>query len=408
MLAFDVEFARSFFPPLKDGWIFVENAGGTYVPQQVIDRTQEYMSQTQVQPAWEFASSVKAIERIEKGKRTIAEFVNAQTEEVIIGPSTTMNVFLLAQAIRPWFRPGDEIIVSQQDHEANNGAWRQLAEAGLILKEWKVDPKTGALRLEMLDELLNPRTRLVAFTHCSNVAAIVHDVAALTKKIHDAGALVFIDGVAYAPHFPIDVKAWDVDFYAFSLYKTFGPHLGALYAKREHIEKARTLNHFFCEDRIPAKLLPGGSNHELSASLSGIGQYIDTLYDRHFNRPEPDFKKRSDAIYGLFARHEGELADRLLTYLRQKKNIQIVGDTEGDAARAPVIGFYVPGQSSQSIAHFLHSRKIACGYGDFWARRLIDALGLDPADGIVRISVAHYNTQEEMTRILSALEEILP
>lgn len=408
MLKFDVELARSYFPPLKDGWAFVENAGGTYVPRQVIERVNEYMNETQVQPAWEFASSQKAIERIEEGKKIIAQFVNAEPDEVMIGPSTTMNIYLLCEAIKHQFKPGDEIIVSEQDHEANNGAWRRLMEQGLVIKEWRIDPETGALQYEMLDQLLTEKTRLVAFTHCSNVAAIVHDVPKVVKKIHAAGALVFIDGVAYAPHFPIDVKKWDVDFYAFSIYKTFGPHQGALYIKRELAEKARTLNHFFCADRIPGKILPGGSNHELTASLVGIRDYIDALYSRHFNTLESDFKKRSDRLYELFTQHEASLATPLLDFLRSKKKVKLVGQKpSSDGRLAPVVGFHVPGRSSHEIAIELHKKKIACGYGDFWARRLIEGIGLNPGDGVVRISFAHYNTSEEVDHIVKSLDEVL-
>ena len=169
-----------------------------------------------MQPNWNFASSVRATDRIAAGKHLMAEFINADHDEIVLGPSTTMHVYLMAQALRHQFKPGDEIIVTEKDHEANVGAWRRLEEFGLVIREWQVDPETGALRYEQLDQLLSLRTRLVAFTHCSNVASIVHDVPVLAKKIHAVGALVFVDGTAFAPHFPVDVKALDCDFYVFA------------------------------------------------------------------------------------------------------------------------------------------------------------------------------------------------
>ena len=178
----------------------------------------------------------------------MAEFINADHDEIVLGPSTTLHVFLMAQALRPQFQPGDEIIVTEQDHEANVGAWRRLEEFGLVIREWPVDRTTGALQYDALDTLLSSRTRLVAFTHCSNVASIVHDVPALARKIRAAGALSFVDGTAYAPHFPVDVKALDCDFYVFSLYKVCGPHQSVLYGKRAQLRKARNLNHNFIAD----------------------------------------------------------------------------------------------------------------------------------------------------------------
>ncbi len=270
MTMLDTAFVRGQFPPLADGWVFVENAGGTYVPRQVIDRTREYMSQTQVQPNWNFASSKVATDRISHGKHLMAEFINADQDEIVLGSSTTLHVFLMAQSLRRQFEPGDEIIVTEQDHEANVGAWRALTEYGVVIREWPVDRATGALIYDELDNLLSPRTRLVAFTHCSNVASIVHDVPALVRKIHAVGALAFVDGTAFAPHFPVDVKALDCDFYVFSLYKVCGPHQSVLYGKREQLQKARNLNHdFISDDNVAYKFLPGGPNHEFAAGCVG-------------------------------------------------------------------------------------------------------------------------------------------
>ncbi len=405
----DTEFVRAQFPPLADGWVFVENAGGTYVPRQVIERVVEYMSQSQVQPNWEFPSSLLATERIARGKRLLAEFINAGPDEIMLGPSTTMNIYLMAQALRPLFKPGDEIIVTEQDHEANVGAWRRLEEFGLVIREWQVDPLTGVLRYEQLGELLGPRTRLVAFTHCSNLASIVHDVPALVRQIHDSGAWTFVDGTAFAPHFPMDVKALGIDFYVFSLYKVFGPHQSVLFGRRELLRMARNQNHFFiADDDIGYKLLPGGPNHEFAAASLGIGDYFEALDRHHSSDRHNDFHARVRGVYALFGRHEARLAERLVEHLQSVPGLRFVGRRpSSDGRLAPVIAFWIEGRKSAEIVAGLRRHRIAIGHGDFWAARLVKALGLRAEDGVVRIGLAHYNDDAEIDRLIAALRAIL-
>jgi len=409
MTTLDTAFVRDQFPPLADGWVFVENAGGTYVPRQVIDRTREYMSETQVQPNWNFASSRLATERIAHGKHLMAEFINADHDEIVLGPSTTMHVYLMAQALRPRLKAGDEIIVTEQDHEANVGAWRRLEEFGIVIREWQVDRETGALRYDMLDNLLSSRTRLVAFTHCSNVASIVHDVPALVKKIHAAGALAFVDGTAFAPHFPIDVKALDCDFYVFSLYKVCGPHQSVLYGKREILKQSRNQNHFFItDDNVAYKFLPGGPNHELAAGCVGIADYFDKLHAHHGLEPANSFHARLQRLYHLIAAHEAKLADKVSSFLKSRADVRIVGRRPSSDGRvAPVIAFHLPGRSSADIVAKLNAQQIAIGHGDFWAARLIKALGLTAEDGVVRIGLVHYNDESDVERLLTALDRAL-
>jgi cysteine desulfurase family protein (TIGR01976 family) len=409
MTTLDTAFVRDQFPPLADGWVFVENAGGTYVPRQVIDRTREYMNETQVQPNWNFASSRLATERIAHGKHLMAEFINADHDEIVLGPSTTLHVYLMAQALRHLFKAGDEIIVTEQDHEANVGAWRRLEEFGIVIREWQVDRETGALRYEMLDQLLSSRTRLVAFTHCSNVASIVHDVPALVKKIHAAGALAFVDGTAYAPHFPVDVKALDCDFYVFSLYKVCGPHQSVLYGKREILKQSRNQNHFFItDDNVGYKFLPGGPTHELAAGCVGIADYFDKLHAHHKLEPANSFHARLRRLYQLIAAHEAKLAGKVASFLKSRANVRIVGRRPSSDGRiAPVIGFHVPGRASADIVAKLNAQQIAIGHGDFWAARLIKALGLTAEDGVVRIGLAHYNDDRDVERLLTALDRAL-
>ena len=206
----------------------------------------------------------------------------------------------LAQALRSLFQPGDEIIVTNQDHEANGGAWRRLEEFGLTIREWTIDRDSGELDLAVLDGLLNERTRLVCFPHVSNIVGTVNPVAEIAAKVHAAGAMVCVDGVAYAAHHLIDVKAWDVDFYLFSLYKLYGPHIALLYGKRERIAAAKNQNHFFHEGHPPATLNPGGNNYEAVASLTGIIDYFEALYRHHFDQPENSQHGRLARVFELF------------------------------------------------------------------------------------------------------------
>jgi cysteine desulfurase family protein (TIGR01976 family) len=403
----DLPFVRRHFPPIANGWAFFENAGGSYVPQSVIARVNAYMSELQLQPSWTFAPSAEAAARIAEGKRLMAEFVGAGPDEIIIGPSTTMNIYLLAQALRPSLRPGDEIVVTNQDHEANVGAWRRLAEAGVVVREWRLDPETALLSPDALDPLVGPRTRLVAMPHCSNVVGCFNDVEAVARKVHAAGALLMVDGVAAAPHRAVDVKTLDVDFYAFSLYKTFGPHQALLYVRHALWERLAPQNHFFVT-KAPDKLLPGGANHELSAGLVGVADYFDILDRHHFGQPENSFHGRVRRVYGLIEAHERRLGERVLNYLRTRNDTRIVGRRSmADGDRAPTISFTVAGRRSADIALALNRQQIAIGNGDFWGRRCVEALGLTPEDGVVRVGIAHYNDDGDVDRLLEALDRAL-
>jgi cysteine desulfurase family protein (TIGR01976 family) len=410
----DIDFVRRQFPALCSGpyaeWAFFENAGGTYVPKSVIERTGAYMTETQVQPGTASAASALAAERIAEGTRLMAEMINADPGEVMIGPSTTMNMYLLSHAIAEWFEPGDEVIVTNQDHEANIGAWRRLAErgVGVGVKEWRVDPETGDLDIGALGALLGARTRLVCFPQCSNLLGGFNDVAKITRLVHDAGALVCVDAVAYAPHRAIDVKAWDVDFYAFSLYKLFGPHIAILYAKREHFDRARGQNHYFLDGEVPLKLLPGGPNHEFTAAIGGVIDYFETLYHHHFEEPENTLAGRVAKVFGLIAAYEDALGARFVRFLESKPNVRLLG-RGGDALepRAPTFSFVVDGRDPTEFPAHMDGHKVAIRSGHFYALRLIEGLGLGDTGAVTRASMAHYNSAEELDRLIAGLDEVI-
>lgn len=405
-VSLDVDFARGFFPALNDSWSFFENAGGTFVPKTVIDRVQAYMSECQVYYGAEFAQSREATARIAAGREFLASLIGAGTDEIVVGPSTTNNVYVLAHALRPWFAEGDEIVVTNQDHEANSGAWRRYAETGMIVKEWCMDPETGELRTEDLAALLSDRTRLVCFTACSNIVGTIYDVAAISRLVHDAGALVCVDGVAFAPHRMVDVKAMGADFFLYSVYKIFGPHAAVLYAKPEHLAKVRNQNHYFVEGNPALMLSPGGPNHELTAGAVGIRDYLDALHGHHFgDRPE-DRRVRQGRMFELFAEHEARLAAPLADYLAAKPGVRLFGRSNPNLdERVSVFSFVVEGRDSAEIAGRLQDDGIAVKAGDFYAARCIDALGTRPQNGVVRASMVHYNTPSDVKRLIERLDE---
>ena len=405
----DLPFVRRHFPLIGNGWAYFENAGGSYVPTSVMDRMDAFLGESQMQPYGLSEPSRLATRRLEGAKRLMAQMINATTDEIVIGPSTTLNVFVLAQALRTLFEAGGEIIVTNQDHEANSGAWRRLDEFGFVIREWRIDPETGDLNLSDLDVLLNEKTCLVCFPHCSNVVATINPVADITAKAHAVGALVCVDAVAYAAHARMDVQALDADFYLFSLYKIYGPHLALMYAKREHLERMKNQNHFFYDDTIPKKLNPGGHNYESVASLEGIIDYFEAVYMHHFDNGSNDLFTRLGPVFDLFAEQEEACANRLADYLVAKPEVRLIGRQTGDRQqRMPTFAFTVAGRTSADIVAGITAHKIAAGHGHFYGYRCVEALGIeDPDDGVVRTSMVHYNTLDEVDQLIAALEAVI-
>ena len=403
----DVDFCRSFFPPLSSGEVYFENAGGSYAPRQVIDSLDAFMRECQCQPGWQFPSSRSARERLDRAQALMAEAINADRDEIVVAPSTTLNVYVLAHALAPLLAPGSEIVVTNQDHEANGGAWRRLADSGVEVREWRIDARSGDLDLEQLDELLSERTRLVCFPHVSNIVGSVNDVRAITAKAHAMGAMVCVDGVATVAHQLPDVKALDADFYLFSVYKMYGPHLGVMYAKREHIEAVSNQNHFFHEGNIPEKLHPGGLSYESTASMAGIVDYLEALYSHHFGAEDNDLRSRLHKVYGLFQKHEASIMARVLDYLSGRPDIRLIGrDTSEPSMRAATFSVTVAGHDPADIASRLAEQGICVGHGHFYGYRCVDALGIDPAQGVLRFSMVHYNTLDEVEKLVTAMDAI--
>ena len=283
----DIDFVRSQFPAFKDplskDWSFFENAGGSYVPRNVIDKLTKFMTSTKVQPYAEYPMSKIAGNNMDKATKYFSQMINAQENEILVGGSTSINLYVLSNALKFIIKPGDEIIVTNQDHEANISPWRRLRDRGAKIIEWKFDKNSHELEISELKKLINNKTKILAVTHCSNIIGSINNLKEICEIAHKFNTLVIGDGVSFAPHGFPDVKELGVDFYTFSLYKTYGPHLALLYGKEEILKKLPNQNHEFLNGKYPYTINPGGPNHEELASLIGIYDYFENLYFHHFN-----------------------------------------------------------------------------------------------------------------------------
>ena len=416
MLRLDHDFVRAQFPafahPQTGQWVMSENAGGSYAARPVIDQLQHFMTATKVQPYWDFAASVEAGAAMDRSTALWTAALNAEPEEVMFGPSTSINTYVLANALRAELSVGDEIIVTNQDHEANSGAWRRFSEGngGIVVRELSVDPETGRLDIGKLKNLLNARTRLVFITHCSNIAGEIHDIAMIAREVHAAGARIGVDGVSAAPHLLPDVKALGVDFYYFSLYKVYGPHQGLLFVKREHLERIANQGHVFNAEKLGKKLTPAGPQHGEIACAGGVIDYLEATYAHHLPAGQTAATTLSARMQGLcemFHAHECTEANRILTLLRDK-GARIIGPlTAEPGKRAATIAFRPKRGKPRDVVNKLIARKICTGSGHFYAYRLMQALGLEPDDGVVRLSLVHYNDAADVMRVLEALDGAL-
>ena len=311
MVSLDLEYVRSHFPafahPDSRQWAHLENAGGSYVPNQVISILQDFYTSSKVQPYWNFGPSAKAGEAMDKAVEVIPATFNASPDEVHFGPSTSQNTYVLANALRPDWDLGDNIVVTNQDHEANIGAWRRLEETGIEVREWRVNPETGLLDIGDLTQLICSKTRLVAVTHASNLAATINPLSSIADLIHGVGGLLVADGVSFAPHAAIDVQELNCDIYLYSTYKTYGPHLGLMFTSENISQKVTNQGHFFNADKPTYRLTPAGPDHASVAACAGMVDYYEDIYHHHFQSDSENLRRRLEKVFQLFGEHEEQL-----------------------------------------------------------------------------------------------------
>lgn len=405
----DLDFVRGQFPafaePSLRSQAFFENAGGSYTCKPVIDRLIRFYTQRKVQPYAPYAASTLGGEEMDEARARMAAILGVETDELSFGPSTTQNTYVLAQAFGQMLQPGEAIVVTNQDHEANSGPWRRLAERGIEVREWKVDPDTGHLDPDTLEDLLDDTVRLVCFPHCSNVVGEVNPVTEITSRAHAAGAFTCVDGVSYAPHGFVDVGALGPDIYLFSAYKTFGPHQGLMVIRRALAELLPNQGHHFNAGSLYKRFTPAGPDHAQVAACAGMADYVDALYAHHGGSGDATPAARGAAVHDLMRAHETRLLQRLLDAVKDRNSVRLIGPATAQG-RAPTVALAL-GRPGEDVARDLAPHGIMAGGGDFYAGRALGAMGVDPDKGVLRLSFTHYTSDAEMDQLLTALDAVL-
>ena len=407
MLPLDLTYVRAQFPafqaPELAGQAFFENAGGSYPCRQVVDRLTRFYTSRKVQPYAPYGASELAGAEMDEARARLSAMLGVATHELSFGPSTTANTYVLAQAVRRWLQPGQAIVVTNQDHEANSGPWRRLAEEGVEVREWQIDPATGSLDPEGLRALLaDGRVRLVCFPHCSNVVAEINDVAAICTLARDAGARTCVDGVSYAPHGFPDVAALGADVYLFSAYKTYGPHQGIMVIRESFGAELPNQAHYFNGDTLYKRFTPAGPDHAQIAACAGMCDYVEALSARHGG---PKGAGAARFAHDLMRAQEVAVAQPLLDYLGGRNDLRLIGPRDA-GARAPTVAVDL-GRDAESVAAALAPHGINAGGGNFYAVRPLAALGVDGTQGVLRLSFVHYTSRDEVDRLIAALDRVL-
>jgi cysteine desulfurase family protein (TIGR01976 family) len=409
---FDVEALRAEFPALRreqDGRpvAFLDGPGGTQVPQRVVDAVAAYLTDTNANSGGAFLTSEATDAMVDEAHQAVADFLGAaRPDEIKFGYNMSTLTLHIGRSIGATLAPGDEIVVTTLDHEANVSTWEAMAaDRGLTVRKVDIREDDVTLDLEDLESKLNSRTKLVAVGYASNAVGTINPVREIVARAHEVGALAYIDAVAYAPHGPIDVRALDADFLVCSAYKWFGPHLGALYGKAEVL------------DALPAfKVRPAHDRFETGTaafeSIAGTLAATEYLRDvgRRFGAPAST-DRRSELAAGMSAivEHEHALVTRLIDGLESVPGATIHGITDRSrfADRVPTVSISIDGVHPRDAAVELGRRGIYVWDGDFYATGLIERLGKAATGGVLRLGLVHYNTAGEVDRVLEAVESIV-
>jgi len=407
-MTLDIDFVRAQFPafaqPALQGQAFFENAGGSYACRQVIDRLTRFYTERKVQPYAPYGASQAGGAEMDEARSRLAAMLGVASDELSFGPSTTQNTYVLSQAERQWLQRGEAIVVTNQDHEANSGPWRRLAQFGVDVREWAINPETGHLDPEDLQNLLDDKVRLVCFPHCSNVVGEINPVTEITAMAHAAGAFVCVDGVSYAPHGFPDVGELGPDIYLFSSYKTYGPHQGIMVIRKGIGDLLPNQGHFFNGDVLYKRFTPAGPDHAQVAACAGMADYVDALVDHH-GGPAEGATRRGAFAHDLMRAHEGDLLQPLLDAMGNRNAVRVLGPLDA-TQRAPTVALSLA-RPAEPVAASLAERGIMAGGGDFYAGRALSAMGVKEEHGVLRLSFTHYTSRDEIDQLLNALDDIL-
>ena len=408
---FDIEWVRGQFPSLKlqvNGQTpaFLDGPAGTQVPKQVMDAVQNYFLTANANTCGAFVTSRRTDEMIWAARAAMEDFFNCDAANVVFGQNMTTITFALARAIGRELKPGDEIVVTTLDHDANVAPWRALEEKGVVIRQADIREEDCTLDLEDLKRKITAKTRVVAVGYASNMVGTINPVAEITKLAHAAGALMFIDAVHYAPHGLIDVKALDCDFLICSPYKFFGPHMGTLYGKREHLEKFKPYKVRPAADTPPDCWETGTQVQEL---IAGIGAAVDYIAQvgRHCDATVKSRREGLQAAYRATVPYERTLMSKLLEGLQTIPGAKVYGITDPKRfeERSATVSLRIGEHNPTEIAKFLGDRGIFTWDGNFYALNLSERLGVQQKGGVLRIGMVHYNTMEEVERVLAGLRE---
>jgi cysteine desulfurase family protein (TIGR01976 family) len=410
--ALDVAWVRAQFPSLAQSVnghpaVFLDGPGGTQVPLRVIDAMADYLRRDNANAGGAFATSRRSDAVIASARAAMGDFLHCTPDEVVFGPNMTTLTFALSRAIGRELSSGDEMLLTHLDHDANISPWRALEERGVIIRMVEINPADCTLDLDDLRRKLSSRTRLVAVGLASNAVGTINPVAEIVQLAHQQGALAYIDAVHYAPHGPIDVRALDCDFLVCSTYKFFGPHMGVLYGKREHLARLHPYKVRACSNAAPNRWEWGTLNHECIAGITACVDYIADL-GRRANPAAVDRRAAIMAAYEAIRNHERNLLETLIRGLQEIPGLKLYGITDPKRfdQRCPTLAIRIAGHTPLELATKLGVRGFFTWDGNYYAINLSERLNVEKDGGFLRIGLAHYNTMEEVEQLLAALREI--
>jgi cysteine desulfurase family protein (TIGR01976 family) len=411
----DIAWVRSQFPSLSqtvNGYpaVYLDGPGGTQVPQSVIDAISGYLTNSNANTHGAFATSQRTDAILSGARSAMADFLNCDPSEVIFGANMTSLTFAISRVIGRELKAGDEIVVTRLDHGANYSPWVALEETGVTIRIAEINDKDCTLDMEDLARKINSRTKLVAVGYASNAVGTINNIREVVRLAHDAGALAYIDAVHYAPHGPIDVQALDCDFLVCSTYKFFGPHMGVLYGKQQHLRRLKPYKLAVNTDEIPESWEWGTLNHECIAGITACVDYLAQL-GRQLGRKSDAGTRRSAvlAAFKVIQAHERILVDTLIAGLLRIPGLTFYGITDPQrfAERCPTVAVRIAGHTPLQLSIELGKRGFFTWDGNYYALNLTEHLDVEKDGGFLRIGLAHYNTADEVDRLLATLREIV-
>ncbi|HEY70379.1 MAG TPA: cysteine desulfurase-like protein [Anaerolineae bacterium] len=416
-MTIDVSHVRSEFPALSSDAIFFDNPGGTQVSRRVVERVKDYLLDTNANHGGAFATSAASDAIVDQAREAMAFFLNAaHADEIVFGPNMTTLTLSLSRSLARELQAGDEIVVTRLDHDANITPWTLIAQdRGCTVRWVDFDVEDCTLRMDQMEDFINERTRLVAVGYASNAVGTINPIQRIVQMAHEAGALCYVDAVQYAPHGLIDVQALDCDFLVVSGYKFFGPHVGVLYSKKEHLTRLRPYKVRPAPDKPPGNFETGTQNFEGIAGLLGALEYLAWLgktfgaeHAERFNGIRPEMRLHLMQAMSALRAQEMELSRALIQTLSAIRGLRVYGITDLDKLdhRVPTVSFRMDDRAPRQIAEELARGGIYVWDGNYYALAVTERLGVEDQGGMVRVGLVHYNTHDEIERLGDALQAL--